>query len=196
MWLRKWAIVALLVLILLCIGIPAGAWKASKLGAAVGDIYFGWEWVIQRPSATLFHSQNLAATDTEALAISFPSAGNSFAPAIAQTTAETATATDTGFFTANWCYTALTNHGGYDLVPDVSMWHPVKIDFAGRRWRKLAIYEQRAPVRREYDGIQPLDQHGTRYEWSQPFSRSGRNERCHCPDDENVHSERGVQCQQ
>lgn len=126
MWLRKWAIVALLLLILLCIGIPAGAWKASKLGAAVGDIYFGWEWVIQRPSATLFHSQNLAATDTEALAISFPSAGNSFAPAIAQTTAETATATDTGFFTANWCYTALTNHGGYDLVPDVSMWHPVR----------------------------------------------------------------------
>lgn len=126
MGLRKWAIVALLVLILLCIGVPAGAWKASKLGAAVGDIYFGWEWVIQRPSATLFHSQNLAATDTEALAISFPSAENSLAPAIAQTAAETATATETGFFTANWCYTALTNHGGYDLVPDVSMWHPAR----------------------------------------------------------------------
>ena len=127
MGLRKWAIAALLVLVTLGLAAPATAWIGQKVGVHIDDVYFGWETVIQKPSATLFHTQNLATTDTEALAIAFPTQAGSFVfPAIAQTSADTSAASETGFFKANWCYTALSNLGGYDLGPDVSTWHPMK----------------------------------------------------------------------
>jgi hypothetical protein len=135
MGLRKWLIVALIVLIALGIMTPALAWKASKIGVSVGDFFFGNEATLQKPSATLFHSQTEAATDAEALAINFPATGadlisepsiTALGPSIAQTSAETATAADTGFFKANWCYTAFNNLGGYSLVDDISAWHPIK----------------------------------------------------------------------
>jgi hypothetical protein len=91
-------------------------------------MFWGGEFAKWKTGATLFHSQNQAATDTEALAIAFPAldGGTSVAPAIAQTTAGTATASDTGFFTANWCYTAAEDPGGYALTPDIGTWHPMK----------------------------------------------------------------------
>lgn len=139
MGLRKWAIAALIVLMALGAMTPAMAWKAQELRADIGDIQFGWEWVLQKPSATLFHTENLASTDTEALAIAFPSqgSGGTLAPTIAQTSAATAAATDTGFFTANWCYTALVNAGGYDLVPDIGSWQPMRSAYpvgSGTSW--------------------------------------------------------------
>jgi hypothetical protein len=128
MGLRKWAIAALVALVMLSMMMPATAWVGSERLVTIGDVVFGTEFVIQKPSATLFHSQNLAATDTEALAIAFPvdESGQTVAPAIAQTVADTSSASDTGFFKANWCYTALVNPGGYDLGPDMSTWHPMK----------------------------------------------------------------------
>jgi hypothetical protein len=107
---------------------PALAWRASKLGVTMGDVTFGNEYVIQKPSATLFHEQNTAVADAEGLAISFPAAASGLtgAPAIAETSDVSVAGTDTGFFKANWCYTALTNPGGYDLTSDVSTWHPMK----------------------------------------------------------------------
>jgi hypothetical protein len=128
MGLRKWAIVALVVLLSISMIMPVSAWKASEFRADIGDVHFGWEWVLQKPSATIFHTENLATTDTEALAVAFPvdASGQTVSPAIAQTVSDTAAASETGFFTANWCYTALTNPGGYDLTPDINSWHPVK----------------------------------------------------------------------
>jgi hypothetical protein len=128
MGLRKWAIAALVVLVMLVAATPAAAWKASEIRADIGDMRFGLEWVLQRPSATLFHTENLATTDNEALAIAFPvdASGQTVAPAIAQTAAGTAAASETGFFKANWCYTALVNPGGYDLIGDINTWHPMR----------------------------------------------------------------------
>jgi hypothetical protein len=128
MGLRKWAIAALAVLIVLSAMTPATAWLGSKRVVELGDMVFGVEYVIQKPSATLFHTENLAATDTEALAIAFPvdPAGNTVSPAIGQTVTDTVAASDSGFFKANWCYTANLNPGGYDLTPNMDTWHPMK----------------------------------------------------------------------
>ncbi len=121
------SIAVLLIMLIVIAATPGLAWIGSKLGVTMGDIRFGDEIIIQKPSATLFHSQNTAASDTEALAISFPGTATSpaGAPAIAQTTDSSLVSTDTGFFKANWCYTALTNLGGYDVTGDVSTWHPM-----------------------------------------------------------------------
>jgi hypothetical protein len=128
MGLRKWAIASLAVLFVLSAMTPAMAWLGSKRVVEIGDMVFGTEFVIQKPSATLFHSENLAATDTEALAIAFPvdASGNTVSPAIGQTVSNTVAATDSGFFKANWAYTANLNPGGYCLTPDCNSWHPMK----------------------------------------------------------------------
>jgi len=128
MGLRKWAIAALVVLVMPWAMTPATAWMGSERVVNIGDMVFGTEFVIQKPSATLFHTENLATTDTEALAIAFPvdASGQTVSPAIAQTVADTATASESAFFKANWCYTALVNPGGYDLGPDIATWHPMK----------------------------------------------------------------------
>jgi|AGTN01.1.fsa_nt_gi hypothetical protein len=121
------SIAVLLIMVIVIAATPGLAWIGSKLGVTMGDIRFGHEILIQKPSATLFHRQNTAASDVETLAISFPGAATSSAgaPAIAQTTDSSLVSTDTGFFKANWCYTALTNLGGYDVAGDVSTWHPM-----------------------------------------------------------------------
>jgi len=128
MGLKKWAISILVVLVILSLITPCVAWSGSKRLVTLGDIVFGGEFVKWKTTANLFHSQNMAATDTEALAIAFPSQdqGMSVAPAIAQTSANTATTSETGFFDASWCFTSLEDPGGYTLTPDVSTWHPMK----------------------------------------------------------------------
>jgi hypothetical protein len=139
MGLRKWAITVLVILVILSFVAPCGAWSAGKRLVTIGDMFWGGEFAKWKTTATLFHNQNQAATDTEALAIAFPNAGVTDilgnpsvatatlgGPTIAQTVADTATASDTGFFQANWCYTAAEDPGGYALTPDISTWHPVK----------------------------------------------------------------------
>jgi hypothetical protein len=128
MGLRKWAIRVLVVLLILNLVMPCVAWTAGKRLVTIGDMFWGGEFAKWKTTATLFHSENQAATDTEALAIAFPSqdAGVTVAPAIAQTVADTATASSTGFFTAAWCYTAAEDPGGYALTPDIGTWHPMK----------------------------------------------------------------------
>lgn len=128
MGLRKWAIAALVALAVLGVMTPATAWIGGERLITIGDVVFGTEFLIQKPSATLFHTENLASTDTEALAIAFPvdASGLTVSPSIAQTSAQTATASDTGFFKANWCFTAGLNPGNYELGPDIGLWHPMK----------------------------------------------------------------------
>jgi hypothetical protein len=128
MGLRKWAITVLAVLVILNIITPCVAWTAGKRLVTIGDMFIGGEFAKWKTTATLFHSQNEAATDTEALAIAFPAldGGTSLAPTIAQTSAGTAAASDTGFFTAAWCFTAVDDPGGYGLTSDIGAWHPMK----------------------------------------------------------------------
>lgn len=128
MGLRKWAITVLVVLVILSFITPVVAWTAGKRLVTIGDMFIGGEFAKWTTSGTLFHSQNAAATDTEALAIAFPAldGGTSIAPSIAQTSAGTAAASDTGFFKASWAFTAVDDPGGYALTPDIGTWHPVK----------------------------------------------------------------------
>jgi hypothetical protein len=128
MGLRKWAIAILTVLVILSFIMPCGAWTAGERLVTIGDMFWGGEFAKWKTTASLFHTENLAATDTEALAIGFPSLdeGISFAPTIAQTSANTAVASSSGFFTAAWCFTSLEDPGGYALTPDVGTWHPMK----------------------------------------------------------------------
>lgn len=141
MGLRKWAIPVLVILVILNIALPCEAWTAGKRLVTIGDMFWGGEFAKWKTTATLFHRQDQAATDTEALAIAFPDTGVTDnlgnpaissltigGPTIAQTVADTATADSTGFFTASWCYTAAPDAGGYDLTPDVASWHPMRDD--------------------------------------------------------------------
>lgn len=128
MGLRKWAIAVLIVLLILNFITPCGAWTAGKRLVIIGDMFWGGEFAKWKTTATLFHTENLAATDTEALAIGFPSLdqGLSFAPTIAQTADNTLVGSSSGFFTAAWCFTSLEDPGGYALTPNVGAWHPMK----------------------------------------------------------------------
>jgi hypothetical protein len=90
-------------------------------------MFWGGEFAKWKTTATLFHTENLAATDTEALAIGFPDLDQGlFSPTIAQTSANTAVGSESGFFTAAWCFTSTEDPGGYTLTPDIGTWHPMK----------------------------------------------------------------------
>ena len=135
--LSKWVVIVipLALFFVLAVALPAGAWVATKelfVADTCPPIVQGTELVLQKPSATLVHQQTLASTDTEAFALDFPTPAQAGAltfaePDLAQTSAETVTGTQTGFFTANWCYFNLGSLPGiYHLSPDVSTWHPMK----------------------------------------------------------------------
>jgi hypothetical protein len=126
-------IVALLIIAMLLSGtIEAYAWIGGKSKWVIGDIVYGNEFVIQKPSQTMFHQQTLASSDTEAMAISFPAATTVFdsaaigetGVAIAQTSDEAVQATDTGYYKANWCFSLFSNSGGWD-VGDVGALSPI-----------------------------------------------------------------------
>ncbi len=74
MGLRKWAIAVLTVLVILNFITPCVAWTAGKRLVTIGDMFWGGEFAKWKTTATLFHTENEAATDTEALAIAFPNA--------------------------------------------------------------------------------------------------------------------------
>ncbi|WP_424357488.1 hypothetical protein [Methanocella sp. MCL-LM] len=125
---------ALLIMAILISGTTeVSAWRAAKMKWVIGDIVFGNEVVLQKPSQTLFHQQTLAASDTEAMAISFPAAmagtGSAVAGAPGLTIAQTSDAailgTDTGYYTANWCFNCFSNNGGYALG-DMSAMSPIR----------------------------------------------------------------------
>lgn len=130
---KRKCVLALLVIVIALSGtIQVTAWKASEFRLVAGDIVVGRDIILQRPSQTVFHDQSLAASDTEALAISLPAkadadhiASLSTGPAIAQTSDATVTATDTGFYKANWCYMYFMNSGGWPLSGMTGM-HPIR----------------------------------------------------------------------
>jgi hypothetical protein len=129
---RKCLVALLIVAMLLSGTIQVSAWKAAKTKWVIGDIVYGNEVVLQKPSQTMFHQQTLAESDTEAMAISFPAAtttadlaaidGNGVA--IAQTADAAILGTDTGFYTANWCFNCFSNNGGL-IIGDVPGVTPV-----------------------------------------------------------------------
>ncbi|WP_231844857.1 hypothetical protein [Methanocella arvoryzae] len=125
---------ALLIIAILLAGtVQVAAWKAAKTKWVIGDIVYGNEVVLQKPSQTLFHQQTLATSDTEAIAIAFPAALSitGVAPAfqagltITQTSDAAILATDTGFYTANWCFNCFSNNGGW-AVGDIAAMSPIR----------------------------------------------------------------------
>lgn len=105
----------------------------SRWALQTGDVLVGWDGSFQKPQATLFHSSDLSLADMETASLSFPSSlelspsqnTNIALPSISQRVNETAGATDTGFFNANWCYLNTPNHGGGPVVAsDPALAHP------------------------------------------------------------------------
>lgn len=110
----------------------AYAWMGAKTRWVIGDIVYGNEIVMQKPSQTLFHQQTLVSSDAETMAISFPAATaagdctttGDTGVAIAQTSDEAVQATDTGYYWANWCFSLFSNSGGWD-VGDITAANPI-----------------------------------------------------------------------
>ena len=121
--LRKLLIAMLIIAILIGSAIQVSAWGASNIKFVIGDVVYGNQAGVWKTNQNLFHQQTLAATDTEAFAISFPgaTARNGLAamtlagPTIAQTSDAAIISTDTGFFQANWCFNDFTNNGGFTV---------------------------------------------------------------------------------
>lgn len=120
---------AILLLILLAasqIIAPAYARIEARYMLRSGDLIFGNDLVIGGPSQTLFHQQVEDLTDRETAAIAFPSSlemapsqdTNIALPHISQSVDETALASDTGFYAANYCYCPGTNYGNVPLTAD------------------------------------------------------------------------------
>ena len=135
MGILKSFIVILTVVLLLAAGIPAGVSARMEARWAVqsGDVLMGTDWSVQHPQATLYHNSATNAADSESVGISFPtsidlspSQGTNLAlPAISQTSDQTIDATNTGYFSANWCYLNTHNNGGGPLdASDPSLTHP------------------------------------------------------------------------
>lgn len=117
---------------LLSCAIHVSAWGATRTKWVIGDVIYGNEVLVWKPTQTMFHQQTLAMSDTEAMAISFPAAtaaGGLTAAgvdglAIAQTSDAAILSTDTGFFKANWCFNGFSNNGGF-VVGDMAGLTPV-----------------------------------------------------------------------
>lgn len=124
--LRNCTIAVLIVaLIITTVPVKVAARAEAQYEIILGDIIAGDQVLIAKPSQTLFHNQQLATSDTEAMAVSFPfdtttntplSAGQTALPAIAQTSDQSLAGADTGFYKANWCYLDNINAGGWGLT--------------------------------------------------------------------------------
>lgn len=121
--LRKLLIAMLIIAILLGSAIQVSAWGASNIKFVIGDVVYGNQAGVWKTNQNLFHQQTLAATDTEAFAISFPAATATCGvdalrlggPTIVQTSDAAVISTYTGFFKANWCFNDFTNNGGFTV---------------------------------------------------------------------------------
>ena len=104
-----------LVALLLCTALMSCCTYAteSRPELQYGNVVAGVDFINSGMSQDLFHSQTLAATDEEALAVSFLSGpgGTTLAPTIAQTSTDTIAATSTGFFQSNFQFSPVVNVG-------------------------------------------------------------------------------------
>lgn len=122
----KRVIVVLTVLYLLAAVIPAGvsARMEARWALQSGDVLTGMDWSIQKPQAQLYHSSDNSLADSESSSITFPTAidlspsqdTGIALPSISQSVDQTASAVDTGYFHANWCYLNSPNNGGGPIV--------------------------------------------------------------------------------
>jgi hypothetical protein len=97
-WLRRYAILALQVCLALSASLPVAESELevrSELRA--GDLLFNTETILAPFQISIFHGQTLAATDTEAFAISPLTVNGDSGFSLAQTSDRTMTATQTGF---------------------------------------------------------------------------------------------------
>ena len=98
-WLRRYAIIALLAVLILIASMPAAETELEiRQELRAGDLLYNNEIILAPFEITIFHGQTLAATDAEAFAVSplSPAGGGGFS--IAQTSDRTVAATQTGFF--------------------------------------------------------------------------------------------------
>jgi hypothetical protein len=98
-WLKRYAIIVLMVNIILLVAIPAAdAELEIRNELRAGDLLYNGETILAPFQITIFHGQTLAATDAEALATSPLSVTGDGGFSIAQTNDRSVAATQTGFF--------------------------------------------------------------------------------------------------
>ena len=139
MKLRRLLIALLFVAMLIAGMTQAYAWGASNIKFVIGDVVYGNQAGVWKTNRQLFHRQTLAASDTEAFAISFPGASTQnkigalalAGPSIAQTSDAAIVSTDTGFFQANWCFNDFTNNGGFTVGAVGGMRPPISGSMLG-----------------------------------------------------------------
>jgi hypothetical protein len=131
--LKRHAVLALLLYVILWVSLlPASAEFEFRKEVRYGDTIFNQDIIILPIARAIFHQQTLAATDTEAFAFSPLSPAGGTGIALAQTSAETAVATDTGFFAVTLPFLRLPEYPG-QMIGDRPEWAAATqpIRFAG-----------------------------------------------------------------
>jgi hypothetical protein len=131
--LKRYAVPALLLFIVMAASLPpATAEFEFRKEVRAGDMMFYSDTIILPIARAIFHQQTLAATDTEAFAFSPLSPAGGTGIALAQTSAGTAVATDTGFFAVTLPFLWLPEYPG-QMIGDSPEWAAATqpIRFAG-----------------------------------------------------------------
>lgn len=126
---KKYLLAILLAILVLSMMVPT-AWSRTEVRYELrsGDVIFGNDFIDAAPQEMLFHQQEVQALDLESEKVSFPSSlpmssdgsptsGSNIAlPSISQRVDQSASLTNTGFYTANYCYCPGPNDGNVPLT--------------------------------------------------------------------------------
>jgi hypothetical protein len=126
---KKCLAVILLAILAISMMVPT-AWSRTEVRYELrsGDVIYGNDFIDAAPQETLFHQQEVHALDFESEKVSFPSSlslssdgrpasGSDIAlPSISQRVDQSASLTNTGFYTANYCYCPGPNEGNVPLT--------------------------------------------------------------------------------
>jgi hypothetical protein len=148
--LKGYAVIGLLLYVLLSISLqPATAEFEFRKEVRVGDVLFNQDIIILPLARAIFHEQTLAATDTEAFAFSPLSATGDDGISIAQTSAETMVATDTGLFAVTLPFLWLPEYPG-QMIGDSPEWAAASepIRFAGMPVNTMMVFPSMTEITR------------------------------------------------
>jgi hypothetical protein len=126
---KKCLAAILLAILAISMMVPT-AWSRTEVRYELrsGDVIYGNDFIDAAPQETLFHQQEVHALDFESEKVSFPSSlslssdgrpasGSDIAlPSISQHADQSASVTNTGFYTANYCYCPGPNEGNVPLT--------------------------------------------------------------------------------
>ena len=152
--LKRYAVIVLLMYVVLAASLPqATAEFEFRKEVRAGDVLYYSETTILPILRTIFHRQTLAATDTETFAMSpVPSAAGQ-GLAIAQTSAESVVATETGLFAVTLPFIWLPEYPG-KMIGDSPNWAATTgpIMLAGLPVNKMMIFPQMDTITRIDNG--------------------------------------------